>query len=165
MIVGLKILHVASLAVWCAGLLVLPGLFALRPAGHEGPRLWRLQRFARAVFIRFASPAAFVAIGSGTALVFAREVFDAWFALKLLAVGLLAILHVRAGFVIVGVFRRGGAYAPWRAATAEGATALVVAAILALVLAKPAVDLGTLPAWTTEPGGLQSFAERFVPIP
>jgi uncharacterized membrane protein len=165
MIVGLKVLHIASLAVWCAGLLVLPTLFALRPAGHEGPRLWRLQRFARSVFIRFASPAAFLAIGSGTALVFAREVYDVWFAVKLLAVGLLTILHVRAGFEVVGVFRRGEVYAAWRAAIAQGATAIVIVAILYLVLAKPVVDLGGLPAWMSEPGGLQSFTERFVPIP
>lgn len=165
MIVGLKTLHIASLVVWCAGLLVLPSLFALRPAGNEGPRLWRLQRFARTVFIRFVSPAAFVAIGSGTALVFARAVFDPWFTLKLAAVGLLTLLHMRAGFVIVRVFRDGGSYAPWRSALAQGGTVLVIVAILVLVLAKPPVDLARLPAWMSEPGGLQSFIESFVPIP
>lgn len=165
MIAWLKILHIASLVVWCAGLLVLPGLFKRRPLGQEGPDLWRLQRFARATFVRVVSPAAFVAIGTGTALIFAREVFAPWFALKLLAVGMLAAVHVRAGYVIVGVFRPEGAYSGLERWFTHAATAATVTAILALVLAKPAIDLAILPDWVLRPGGLQSLSERLMPIP
>jgi putative membrane protein len=165
MIVWLKILHIATLAIWSAGLMELPALFAMRPVGQEGPALWRLQRFARFCFIRIVSPSAYVAIGSGIALIFAGQVFDPWFALKLLAVGMLAGLHVRAGFVVVGVFRRRGRYSRLQAGITQFATVTVVAAILWLVLAKPAVDISALPDWMLSPGGLQSLAERLMPIP
>jgi protoporphyrinogen IX oxidase len=165
MIAWLKVIHVSTLVIWCGGLLVLPGLFALRKGSIHDPATVRLQRFARALFIGIASPAAFVAIGSGTALIFARDVFSFWFALKLLAVGALVGFHVLAGFRIVGVFKPGGRYGALRAFAAQGGTLIVVTAILWLVLAKPQIELDILPDWFHEPGGLQSFSERLMPIP
>jgi protoporphyrinogen IX oxidase len=165
MIEWLKIVHIATLVVWCGGLLVLPGLFAQRPVGHEGPALWRLQRFARDGYTKIVSPAALVAIGSGTALIFAREVFTVWFALKLLAVGALAGIHVRAGYLIMDVFEKGGDYAHWRRIVTQVATVMVIVAILYLVLAKPNVDFEILPDWFHQPGGLRSASEMLMPIP
>jgi protoporphyrinogen IX oxidase len=165
MIAWLKVIHVSTLVIWCGGLLVLPGLYALRKKSVHDPATLRLQRFVRALFILIVSPAAFVAIGSGTALIFAREVYSFWFALKLLAVGALVGFHVLAGFRIVGVFKPGARYGALRALAAQGGTLVAVMAILWLVLAKPQIDLEVLPDWFHEPGGLQSFSERLMPIP
>lgn len=164
MIVWLKLLHIASLVLWCAGLLVVPMLFARRHT-LDGPDLWELHRFARIVYVRIASPAAFAAIGTGTALIFAREVFSLWFALKLLAVGALTGIHVRTGFVIGRVFMPQGAYSPLQRAVMQSATVVVITGILWLVLAKPALDVSVLPDWVRQPGGLRSAFERLIPIP
>ena len=96
MILWLKILHIATLSVWCAGLVGLPLLYARRPVVAEGGPLFELQAFTRFLFVTLVSPAAFLAIGSGTALIFLRETFTLWFAAKLLAVGVLALLHLDA---------------------------------------------------------------------
>ena len=50
------------------------------------------------------SPAAFVAIGSGTALIFLQSTFREWFTLKMVLVGAMVMLHVVAGLVAVRVF-------------------------------------------------------------
>lgn len=165
MIAWLKVLHIASLAIWCGGLLVLPAIFARRRKLEVGPDLWELHRFTRTVFVGITSPAAFVAIATGTALIFAREVFTVWFALKLLAVGALAGLHVRAGYVIGRIFEEGGTYAGWRQLVGQSATVVVITGILWLVLAKPVLDFDVLPDWFHQPGGLQSASERLIPIP
>lgn len=164
LVVFLKLLHVTALSIWCGGLLVLPGLFRQRDQIADKEKLYELQRFARAIYIVVVSPAAFVAVFSGTALVFAREVFTVWMLLKLAAVGALVGLHVRTGFVLIQLFEPGRSYAFWRQALATGAAAGIVASILALVLGKPDLDL-QLPAWVTTPGGLQSLFETMRPMP
>ena len=165
MIAWLKVLHIASLAIWCGGLLVLPMLFARRRGLEQGPDLWDLHRFTRTVFVAITSPAAFVAIGSGIALIFAREVFTVWFAFKMLAVGVLTGVHVRAGYVIGRVFEPNHGFAAWRRVAGQGTALAAIAGILWLVLAKPDLDFAVLPDWFHQPGGLQSASERLIPIP
>ncbi|HUG63327.1 MAG TPA: CopD family protein [Methylomirabilota bacterium] len=161
----LKLAHIAGLTIWCAGLLMLPVLFRMRAAGDTGQSLWRLQRFARAAFIRIVSPAAFVAIGTGTALIFVEEVFTAWFALKLAAVGVLVAVHARVGYLVVEVYKPDGRYAFWRQAAMQGIASTAMFAVLWLVLAKPVLDFDVLPEWFHRPGGLHSASERLMPIP
>jgi protoporphyrinogen IX oxidase len=164
MIVWLKSLHIVALIVWCAGLLVLPSLYAMRNRMRE-PKLHELHRMARAVFINITSPAAFVAVVAGTALIFLRDVFTVWMALKLLAVGVLVALHVREGYVLLNLFERDGRYARWRQVVATSSTVTVIAAILWLVLAKPHFDVRDAPDWMLRPGGLQSLLETMMPMP
>lgn len=161
-VVWLKTAHIASLVVWCGCLLVIPGLFAQRHGVEHDQTRFDLQRLTRFLFVTIASPAAFVAIGTGTALIFAREVFTAWFALKLLVVGGLVAMHVRHGFVVLRVFEPSGTYRLRRKIAATGLTIGLIAAILWLVLDKPAVDLALLPDWLHQPGGLRSMVEDLI---
>lgn len=163
--VYLKTLHIVALVIWCGGLLVLPMLFANRERADDDPELWHLQGFVRFLYTLVISPAAFIAVVAGTGLIFTREVFTLWFVLKLFAVGVLVAVHVRAGFVILNLFDEGKTYRPWRVYASTGLAATTMSAILALVLLKPAIDLGPLPAWATTPGGLQSLLETMMPIP
>lgn len=155
--VWLKALHISSLVVWCGGILVLPALFAHRPRVKSDADLWQLQRFIRFAYTVVISPAAFVAVVTGTALVFLREVITDWFAAKLAVVGLLAVLHIRFGHIIMDLFDEGGRYQTWRMWLSILTALVVIAAILFLVLAKPRFDLTVLPDWLLEPGGLQSL--------
>jgi protoporphyrinogen IX oxidase len=164
MIAWTKAFHIAALTIWCAGLLMLPTVYARR-TGLRGEPLHELHRFARALFINVASPAAFVAVIAGIGLIFLREVFTVWMALKLLAVGVLVGLHVRQGYIILHLFEPNRRYARWRQHLAVAGTLSAIAAILILVLAKPHFDVERLPDWLLRPGGLQSLLETMIPIP
>ncbi|MDQ2080865.1 CopD family protein [Xanthobacteraceae bacterium Astr-EGSB] len=164
MIVWAKAIHMAAIMVWCAGLTVLPLLYAKRNGLRDDP-LHDLHRFTRSVFIHVTSPAAFVAVIAGTLLVFLRNVFTAWMALKLVAVGVLVAIHVWQGHVILYLFEPGRFHARWRQCAAAAATVSAIAAVLFLVLAKPIIDLTPPPRWQLRPGGLQSLLETIIPIP
>lgn len=161
----LKLAHFAALSLWCGGLLALPGLYGLRPKVESKAALYRLHRLCRFAYVTVISPSAFITIGTGIALLFAREVFVPWMGLKLVAVGLLVGLHVRAGLLVNTVFQHGGDYAPWRRLVTTGALLAAILPTLWLVLAKPAIDLAALPQWMRQPGALHSLTETIVPIP
>lgn len=161
---ALKGLHIGALVIWCAGLIVIPSLYRQRAVTREGEPVHDLHRFTRGVFVNITSPAAFVAVGSGTALLFVGDVFTAWMFIKLAAVGALVGLHMRAGLVIITIFNRNQRYAAWRQVGATLSVLAVIAAILGLVLGKPEIAMA-LPVWLTEPGGLHSLAETIRPTP
>jgi protoporphyrinogen IX oxidase len=164
MIAWTKALHIAGLTVWCAGLLLLPTVF-FRRNGLRGEELHDLHRLARTIFVAITSPAAFVAVAAGIALIFLREVFTLWMALKLVAVGALAVIHVVDGYKLRRAFETDKHYARWMQFLATTGTLVVIAAILWLVLAKPLIGLEMLPEWLHRPGGLQSLLEIIIPIP
>ncbi|ARC35276.1 hypothetical protein A6J80_01845 (plasmid) [Paracoccus yeei] len=155
MIEILKALHIAAIAGWSAGLLCLPSLYVQRC--HVGSRdeLHRLQALVRFAYINLVSPLAFVAVASGTALIFARSVVAPWFALKLALVLGMSFLHVLTGLVVIRLFREGERYPTWRFVLATLVAAALVLGILWLVLAKPA--LPPAPAAFFRPGALQNL--------
>jgi putative membrane protein len=83
----LKFIHLGTIAIWSGGLIVLPFLFWQRRDIKVGPELDRLHRLTRFVYVGMTSPAAFVAIGSGTALIFLQTTFLEWFSLKMVLLG------------------------------------------------------------------------------
>lgn len=95
---SLKLLHIAAIAVWAAGLLYLPGLFAAHPqsAGSEVD-FRRLRKQTRVVYVALMSPAAVIAVISGTVLVFLAAALGGWIVLKLAAVTGMVLLHVYMG--------------------------------------------------------------------
>jgi putative membrane protein len=161
----LKAVHIVALMVWCAGLLVLPSLYLQRNRLTDRESLDNLHRLTRALFINVTSPAAFVTVTAGAALIFVRDVFTVWMMLKLAAVGALVMLHVRMGYLILHLFDPAGRYPRWRQVSATTATLGAILAILVLVLAKPQIGVASLPQWMREPGGLQSLLETMRPIP
>lgn len=161
--IWLKILHLAAIAVWSAALVCLPGLCVRRGRLPGREARHRLQAMVRFLYVAVASPSAFVAIASGTALIFLRQPFEPWFSLKLALVGALATIHVVTGLVVIRLFQAGNAYPAWRFAATTGLTLAVVTAILVVVLAKP--DLPDLvPAAMTEPGALKRLVDALNPF-
>jgi putative membrane protein len=136
MIVALKFLHVTAIALWSAGLLALPFLYRQRRA-LEGEPLHRIHAFTRRFYVLMVSPAAFIAIGTGTALIFYRETFTVWFSLKLLLVGVMVVIHITSGMKILNLFEPEGRYSAWRATFVTTLSVTIVSAILSVVLAKP----------------------------
>lgn len=150
-VVWLKLLHVAALAIWSGGILLMPILLGQRQAAGEGPSLHRLHAFTRFAYITVISPSAFVAIASGTALILAREIFVPWFAVKLVFVGILVALHVWIGLLVLSIFDEGGRFARWRVYAGVGTLSVVMSAIFWIVLAKPDLPLHICRMWSSSP--------------
>jgi protoporphyrinogen IX oxidase len=163
MIVWLKFVHVAAISIWCAGLICLPGLYLQRAHVADRDSLHHLQRFVRFCYIVLISPAAFVAVATGTALIFVSQTFDLWFTAKLVFIGVLVGIHIVTGLVIVRLFDKGEVYPVWRFVAVTVLTVLTTLAILFFVLGKPALDLGMLPADFHQPGALRRIVLDLLP--
>jgi uncharacterized membrane protein len=162
----LKFLHIATIAIWSGGLVAVPFLLWQRGTLDAGPDLDRLHRMTRFVHVGISSPAAFVAIGSGTALIFLQSTFQEWFSLKMLFVGAMAILHVLVGLELVRVFSPDGRFGLLAHVAQTSVSLALITAILWIVLAKPHIDSTQFAVRLFEPGALrQFFAETIMPMP
>jgi putative membrane protein len=103
----IKLLHVATISIWSAGLICLPGLYVQRTHVPDDESLHRLQGMVRFLYVAIVSPAAFIAVGSGTALIFLREAWVPWFSVKLVFVGAMVVIHILTGLVIIKLFEKG----------------------------------------------------------
>jgi len=170
MTIFLKFVHLAAIAIWSGGLIALPSLFWQRRTIEAGPDLDRLHRIARLVYVELTSPAAFIAIGSGTALIFLQATFQEWFSLKMLLVGAMAMLHVMAGLILLHLFLPTGRFGRFSYIGLTSAYVVLITAILWIVLAKPHIDSTLVATHLFEPGALarilgQSFGETRIPMP
>lgn len=157
-----KLLHVAAIALWSAGLIALPFLYVQRN-GLEDDALYRLHAFARSLYVNIVSPAAFVAIGSGTVLIFMMGTYEAWFSAKLLGVSVMTGIHIFSGLMILKLFEPGRTYPVWRLGIVMPLTLLVVSTILVLVLGKPRLEWPQLLADLFVPGRLGELLAPFNP--
>ena len=135
-----KFVHILAISGWSAGLICLPFLY-LQRRRLSGNALHRLHNFTRFFYVALVSPAAFLAVASGIALIFMQATFEAWFAVKLALVAAMVIIHVTSGALILRLFEPGQAYPFWRFIVVSTLTVTVIAAILVVVLGKP--------QWTT----------------
>jgi len=155
MIAALKFLHIAALLCWCAALIGLPMLLAQYRGARSQSRFAEFRQMTHYGYIGFACPAAVIAIGAGTALIFAADLRDDWLMLKLVFVAGMALVHAWLGHLILQSGEGEGRY---RMPPPLIALALVLpqmAVVFFLVLAKPdlfwLVDL--LPAILLTPQG------------
>lgn len=133
----LKLVHFAALLLWCGTLLYLPALIA---AGTQRERSAFYRDHAhvmRLVFTLVASPAAVLAIASGTALFAGAAALAPWLILKLSAVGLMVVGHALCGVLILKIESQPERRIRFWCAALGGSMTLLVGAVLWLVLAKP----------------------------
>ena len=162
----LKFIHLGTIAIWSGGLIVLPFLFWQRRAIEVGPELDRLHRLTRFVYVGMTSPAAFVAIGSGTALIFLQATFLEWFSLKMVLVGIMVMLHVVAGLILMHLFEPAGRFSRFSYVALTVAYLVLITAIIGVVLGKPHIDSNQFAQNLFAPGGLRQFlGETKMPIP
>lgn len=157
----LKFVHIIAIAFWSAGLLCLPFLY-LQRRGLTDAALYRLHNFTRFFYVGLISPAAFVAIGFGTALIFVQETFEAWFSVKLALVGVLVVIHVMNGLMILRLFEPGRSYPYWRFLAVTLLTTTVIVGILAVVLGRPQWSFGGRAAALFAPGALGEMLPDFI---
>jgi putative membrane protein len=162
-VIWLKVLHIAAISLWSASLICLPSLYLQRAHVPSQVSLHRLQALVRYLYVRVMSPAAFVAIASGTALIFVRQTWEPWFGMKLAFVGMMAVLHSLTGLVVIRLFDKGQIYPVWRFTAATIVTIAVVSGVLFFVLARPDIPF-LLPDILGEPGGLGRLLGDLIPF-
>ena len=140
MIALLKAGHIASLAVWCAALLVLPIL--LRIYGHRDnistqAGFTEFRILLHVGYIRIATPAAVITITLGTALIVLLQLREDWLMLKLAAVAGMVLLHAWLGHLILRTTEEKGVYQMPSITFVFPCSILLMVTVLVLVLAKP----------------------------
>ncbi|MVW78278.1 hypothetical protein GOQ28_04995 [Bordetella sp. 02P26C-1] len=139
----LLFLHVAALTVWSAALLYLPVVFSMN-RGLQRSAAVRLRVMTRLAFIALASPAAVLAIVTGSALVYITHATGIWLAAKLLLVALMAAFHVYCGRTLTVLGHEGSDKKRRRSVGlwVLGVPVLLISGVLWLVLAKPELARG-----------------------
>ena len=156
----LKFIHIAAIALWIAGLFYLSALLAGHDTVRDQQDFARIRMASRFAYMGLVSPAGFVAVGSGTALLFVADALHPWMFAKLAVVTVLVIIHVQYAYVLTHLAVAGARQPTLRIRIMVGATATAALAILGLVLAKPAIGDDFLPAWATEPGFMTAGEDR-----
>jgi len=135
--IWLKSIHIAALVFWCACLLYLPGLFAAHAQPLRRRDFHRLRAQTRMTYVGVASPAAVVAIVSGSALIYLRDVSGGWLPLKLTVVSAMVVLHLVDGWLVSWHRERGMSRHSFVLAALVAVPALLIGLVLWLVLARP----------------------------
>ena len=136
-------LHIVALLLWSGMLLYLPALVAETEAQRTeiiGPPA-RHASVARFVCTHAATPAALVAIISGTAIFLLNATAEPWMLLKLTLVAGLVLCHVVIGFLILRAESHDvPTVRPWCWGVSL-VMSVLMAAIVWVVLAKPSLDI------------------------
>lgn len=150
----LKVAHIGFLSLWMAGLLALPRMLARHDPATSQADFARIRHGTHYGYVWVITPAAVLAIGSGTLLIFLREVYDPWMFAKLVLVAALVAVHAWVGHTIVKVAETEGRHDPPGPFLPNLALVLAATGVLALVLSKPELQEVPLPSWLLEPWGV-----------
>lgn len=133
----LKLLHFAGLLCWCGTLLYLPALIAAGTR-HTDPLFYRDHaHLTRMVFNLVGTPAALIAIGSGTALFLRDGIMAGWLIVKLSTVAGMVLCHALCGVLVLRIERSPEQSVSIRCRFLGLVIATFITATLWLVLAKP----------------------------
>jgi putative membrane protein len=147
----LKAAHMGFLALWTAGLFALPQMLARHDRDLLQSEFTQIRRATHYSYVWLVTPAAVLAITSGAALIFVREVYTVWLFAKLLLVAGLVAVHAWIGHTIITVGETEGRHEPPDALVPGLILVALILGILLLVLAKPELEELSLPAWLQSP--------------
>jgi uncharacterized membrane protein len=147
----LKALHLGFLALWTAGLFALPRMLALHDRDLLQAEFAQIRRATHFGYVWAITPAAVLAIFTGSVLIFLREIFTVWLFAKLILVAGLVAVHAWVGHTIITVAETDGQHEPPGALVPTIITFSLVIGVLALVLAKPELEELPMPDWLLAP--------------
>ena len=150
-----KALHLSFVAVWIAGLLALPRMLVRHDRAIVQAEFAQIRRATHFGYIWIITPAAVLAIATGAALIFMRDVFTVWIFAKLVLVTLLVGAHAWVGHTIITVAETEGQHEPPEPLAATLIIFALLIGILVLVLSKPELEEIAMPSWLLEPLGRQ----------
>ncbi|WP_340120782.1 CopD family protein [Methylobacter svalbardensis] len=97
----LLLLHISAVVCWCGSLLYLPALIAGTASQQTDIERERQQSLMLMVYRLFSTPAALIAIASGTALFITGGITGLWLILKLSLVSTLVFCHALSGWMML----------------------------------------------------------------
>lgn len=147
----LKALHLGFVALWAAGLFALPQMLARHDRNLLNSEFTQIRRATHYAYIWAVTPAAVLAIATGAALIFVREVFTVWLFAKLVLVAGLVAVHAWIGHTITSVAETEGRHEPPDAIVPGLILIVLILGILVLVLTKPELQELPMPAWLQVP--------------
>lgn len=137
----LKVFHITAMTVWFTSLFFLPRLFVARARGEHDADVEHLNDLGKTLYFRIATPAGLLTIGFGLALI--GFGFDGvWLPLKLVAVSLLAVLHMYNGLMLLDLTHGRSRHGPVFYRILNGLPLLLLLGIAALTAAKPETLFG-----------------------
>jgi protoporphyrinogen IX oxidase len=133
----LKIAHVMALSVWVAGLFYLPALFAAHWGRQTQRDFHRLRAITRIVYLGISSPAAIIAVLTGSGLIYLADAHGGWLVVKLGLVSLMVVFHIYCGSLLVQMRDRKASRRPAAMIALLLIPTILVPAVLYVVLVKP----------------------------
>ena len=97
----LLLLHIIAVLCWCASLLYLPALIISSTSQQPATSQQRLMDIVVMIYRLFTTPAALIAIVSGTSIFLLEEIAESWLTLKLTLVFFLVLCHAFSGWIIL----------------------------------------------------------------
>ena len=150
-----KALHLSFVAVWIAGLIALPRMLARHDRATTQAEFAQIRRATHYGYVWLITPAAILAIFTGSALIFMRDIFTVWIFAKLVVVAGLVAMHAWVGHTIIAVAETEGQHEPPEPLVPTMVIFGLVVAVLFLVLSKPELKEIAMPQWLLEPLGRQ----------
>lgn len=147
----MKAAHLSFLALWTAGLYALPKMLSRHDRDLLQSEFVQIRRATHYSYVWLVTPAAVLAIASGCALIFIRDVFTVWLFAKLVLVAGLVAVHAWIGHTIINVAETEGRHEPPNALIPAVILTGLILGILLLVLAKPELEELPVPAWLQSP--------------
>lgn len=133
----LKGAHFFTLAIWAGGLFALPVLLALQPDARNDAAYQRMRAMSRFAYAALISPAAILAIITGSALIPLANVQGSWLAPKLTGVAGMALFHVFCGHLLSELRFEPEAYRPALLQSLIVVPLVLVPAVLWIILTRP----------------------------
>jgi len=164
----IKALHLATLALWCAGLIALPvvmQIYGRTPKVHTQAGFAEFRLLSHRAYTLVITPAAVITITAGSLLFVLEGLRDPWMLAKLGAVAGMVLIHAWLGHLISLTGEGAGRYRiPSPIPALVGALGFM-GLTLWLVLAKPELAPLTdqLPDWLLHPRG-RELPSDLVPI-
>jgi protoporphyrinogen IX oxidase len=135
--IWLKVIHMAALLFWCAGLVLLPALLAAHAQAMPRDAFYRLRARIRMAYLGIVTPSAIIAVVSGSVLIPFTGAHGGWLALKLTAVALMVAFHVVCGALLRSLRDQGRARSAGPYLSMIVFPAILISLVLWLVLDKP----------------------------
>ncbi|AZU05104.1 hypothetical protein X907_2593 [Glycocaulis alkaliphilus] len=152
MLIALKSVHIIAIAIWAGGLVALPALLRRDDEMASRAAVVRLHHFSRFAYDALVSPAAVLAIATGTGLIF-FVVADDWLFLKLVAVAGMVGVHMLIGRVLDQLESPDARPTRWKRAALVAGAVVTILAVLTLVLGRPSIPESWMPGWLLEGQG------------
>jgi protoporphyrinogen IX oxidase len=147
MMVFIKALHIAAFAVWAGGLIALPAMLRRDSELPDRATVVRLHHFSRFTYDALVSPAAVIAIATGTALIFSYVTIGDWLFLKMMAVAGMGAVHMMIGRVLDQLEAPDARPTRWKRFALTAGAVVFVGLTFWFVLARPVIDPAWFPDW------------------